>query len=838
MNSDLQENEMIYLENILCSFSLSYVELLKNKNFGRSWLLKEFNQWAENDSNSRFCILKAGDGFGKTAFVTAQLLDKNEYVVGVHYCKYFDRERSDPKKFLLYLSYCLSKKFDEYRSILYSFLTSTVYNINNQNDLIEQDIEKLIALLIKKPFEKWKYNKPIVFVVDAINTSYYDEECGESELVNMLCENISNIPFNIKIFFTDRLSNDLENDLYQFNPKIINNFADENNNDIFEYIKNNIIDKSQLNDNITNEIVKKCEGSFSYAEKIIEQINKEKLCIDKYNEFPIGMSGIYEEEFNKLFKDTTKYSANIKPVLEIIISSKEPKSPKNIAEILNWKIEEIYTVAKKIKEYFPIFKDQILRIDLFVPTNKRAGEWLISLESGVYQISKQNGETNIVKYYLNLIRNKEYDEYSLKHLIDHLLLIKKKTELIEILNNLEYFKKRINLLGLDTVMRQYFNEIKHFSLFDQSGVNTVLSGEVIRYVLGHYRTFLYNSGLYWQLKNCGFDNVEKEIIDCFWCNKSKIGWANYLYITEDYQQAQKYILELIKNKIENTSYDDCIHSKNDGGCQNKIETNDIAGLHNTLALCYRKIVDFSLSLIHFNKANEITNIEYPLDLYEKSIAVVNIGKIDYHYLNWNAALNNSNKAIELLTKCRDINKKDINKYIELELFIAEYNRLAAEAIIWNLQIQEAYDYLDIANNIYLNYQIRDRYYIRYKYTAGFCKIMSNEEDNINTGIQILNDAKRFANSRYDKSQIFFYLAIGYYFKEENDNARISLQSAISFAIEIDARIEHCEMITLKNLLNNQNEILPYSNNKDIKNWCEHVKKIFMQRKEIFNVKHI
>lgn len=811
-------NPSLLLERVLDPFvNLGYLVNYKDKSSGREWLIQLFDAWSSNIVSSQVCVFKGITGLGKTAFVTSRLLNK-ENVIGVHYCKYFSGDRVNPKRVIMYFAYCLSKKLPEYERCLFDRINQMLA-FNDNLELIKMGTENLFTTLISSPLSQCADPEyPLVFVIDAINTSFTNSiDDDESEIVNFLKEYIFEFPHWIKFFITDRSSN-LETLLSDYNPYIIDGYSEKNENDIFSYIgerlKNIPIAERDV---VLKKVLQKSEGSFLYAEKITEDIISGKRRAEDYLKFPSSIGGFYTAEFKHLFGDDFKfYSSKVRPLFELLVSSKDQIKITQIAKILKWKNGDQGFLQDKIKDYFPVIDGY------FVPTNKGLYDWLTTQESGKFKVDINNGTGMLVDYYYSQFRVHQWNqisEYSKKYLVFHLIDLERFKDVEVVLSSKKFLELRIKFLGVDEAIRKTFYEISLIPCDKIVIKNRILCSDMIRYLLAHYRTFLYNSGLYFELKKCGFDNIQEDYVEQLWCDRAKIGWANYLYITERFSDAELFLLKLIQHGEVDNLDNQCQETNLLGNCEYVVDKNDLAGLHNTLALCYRKYVDFDKALTHFEYAEQITVGEKLESLYEKSIAIVNMGKIDYHLFEWNKSIKHTLDACDKLEQCKKV-VNDMDKLIELDLFIAEYNRLVAEACIWNKQIEDAEKYLSESNRIYSIYQIRDRYYIRYHYTDAFLKIVKGEpEKSVEPLTKLLDQAK----SDYDKSQILYYLVVAHYLMEDKSVSEIEtlLMSAATYAKDIDAKIEYYQVLTLKNLVFNDNITISYDDNEVISNWCSY-----------------
>ncbi|MBT5491767.1 hypothetical protein HOK00_05670, partial [bacterium] len=232
------------------------------------------------------------------------------------------------------------------------------------------------------------------------------------------------------------------------------------------------------------------------------------------------------------------------------------------------------------------------------------------------------------------------------------------------------------------------------------------------------------------------------------------------------------------------------------------------------------------------EASEVNN-----NFFEASIAACNIGKIDYHTFNFDLAKINTQNGIDLLNKTME-EKLSSDKLKSNQLFLAEYYRLYAEALLWNFEVDEAQVYLDKSDKIYSSMETRDRYYVRWLYTSSFVEILKGNYkyciDNYST---IFNLTK----NQYDKAQIEFLYSLSLLIdliKTKKDDVSDTLNKNINSAINrnnsIKAFIEKEEAQIILDLFNNYKnnssvEFIQRSHdNKFIENWSNYVLK-FIKR---------
>jgi len=110
---------------------------------------------------------------------------------------------------------------------------------------------------------------------------------------------------------------------------------------------------------------------------------------------------------------------------------------------------------------------------------------------------------------------------------------------------------------------------------------------------------------------------------------------------------------------------------------------------------------------------------------------------------------------------------DGDKKTSNRLFLAEDYRVFAYGYIWQGEYEAAEEKLLLAEEIYRdNGNMVDRYYVRFKYTSLFLRIMKGES--------VLEELKNLitevASSKYDKGQVHFLTALDIFLCHKDDEA--------------------------------------------------------------------
>lgn len=764
-----------------------YIDTYKSKLVGRKWLFDAYEAWIKDRENEpKVFILQGKPGTGKSTFV-ANLYPYKE-ICGVHFCKYNNSDRKNGKKIIMSLAYHLATQVPEYAEIL--------VGLQDLGSLKQKNVIRLFEYLFIEPLAKIERAKedPIVLVIDAL------DEAGDekNELLQVITSSFAQTPSWLKLFVTTRPEKEIVRKFKKFNPTIIDRHH-MNSEDIYEYLKTRL-EKNKIEHAIEDigKLRDKCEGSFLYAVAIMDSIEKGEMSMKNIDDFPQGMDEKYESDFEHLLGIEEESIQEVAPLLEVILASEEPFSLQNIADILEIQESDVIRLHDKIFTLFPIENDVVTLI------HKSLHDWLVDPDkSGIYHVSLEKGHASIYKFYEKIFKNNIFrNEYLIKHLAKHALGARLFKSAAEVLMSEGLYEKKVELMGLDSTLRTYLSELEELHKKDKNMgyAYDVMRSALFINILVKHRVFLHNSGLFFQVMNCGFDDVEKEIEKNERSILAAIG--NYYYITERYKKAEPLLMKAIEMSKDYTAEDDTIF-----------------GLYNILGLCFRKYADFDNAAKWFARA---ANEAKDLSDYEHSIGSINYGKIEYHILNFEKALELGESALNYLKKDYENANSDDVKKARL-LFIAEYHRLIAESVLWQPNLTLAKMHLDEAEKIYESEPTRDRYYVRYRYSTMLYNVLSGDAHH---AIDMSEQAWEEVQSDYDKTQILYYKAFAYYCIGLEDNCIETCKKALKIAKELNIPMEIAEIETLKCLC--ESGAIKKHDDDVIANWCNHVGKVIIE----------
>jgi tetratricopeptide (TPR) repeat protein len=770
-----------------------YSNRFRNNFYGRDELFKICKEWI-NDPEKQILWIYGDAGSGKTAFI-AELTQREKDIDAVHFCRYNDNERSDPKRALMSLAYYLSTQLPEYRDLL--------ENLHDADSLIEKNTTRLFEYLFVEQFSKIPDNgQHVVIVIDALDEA--TTSTGKNELLDVLACDFKRLPSWVKLIVTSRNI-----------PRIRQRFAKEQSvdltgdkwGDIDGFIRmslKNELEQRTDAEAIVKKLREKSAGNFLYARLIVDDIKDGVINLENVDDFPVGLNGIYCNYFDRILSlhPEIDFKQNIRPILNLLCTTCMPLDMETLCEISGMDEDDFDEGTDAIRELFP------QRNNTIEPIHKSIFDWLSDKEKSCgYHVNINKGNTQFAEYFYKLYEKGKYkgnssnEKYTLRYLCKHLINSRKYAEARDILMDAAYQQERITQMGLDSAVRLYLNELKELYRNDDECALEVLRGETFIDLFTSKRKFFYNSGLFFDVKECGFDTaIEGDIYDSF-STETKIGIINYRYITESFIKC----IELIKSILTGS-----------------LSVEHQSELYNILALCYRKNVDFTESEECFKKAFELGAEQETF--YDQSISLINLGKISYHRLDWDESYKWTEMGIEYLQKELDRAEEQHNSdyIITLKLFLAEYHRLYAESLIWASEKERAEKELEFAKNMYELLNTRDRYYIRFYYTSTFCRLLSKSFDEVSQECDLIFE---HTTSNYDKSQVLFYKGIALAGLNNTPKLKKCVEAAREYAQKIGAWLEFEEITYLGNRVFGEGSYphcSAYMNNTHIRKWIPYV----------------
>lgn len=772
---------------------------------GRDKVFEKVEEWlySDDDDDNNIFLIKAFPGFGKTAF-SANCCWKFQNEIGaIHFCKFNNSDKADSKHIITSIAYSLAQKLPDYRQSL--------KNVLQANDIASpsspKNADRIFELLFVDAMDDLYFDNPCLVIIDAL-----DEAIWQGQINNELCGILKNhkkkLPPWLKILVTCRDDNTILHSL-QYVSNTLHITRDINDADIRKYFETELsrIDKDKVTDRAVNLLLEKSEGSFIYAREIIKYLKKYGVGLDEIEFLPTGLYELYTETFRRIFGTGGKVRfEDVVPLLEFICITPEEPTPAFVRDYLGWGERETNERLDALSSLIAVKEDKIEIV------HKTLKDWLVSHElSGEYFVSETDGYERLRKYIKCAYETgNRFHPLCLKHYGMVLCELVKRVggekrakylnELMNILNDRDFQIKRIDNLTLDSGLKLYVSEINFVFENDKSKVNELYCDDTFAYVFSEYRRLLYNSGLFFLLKNSGFSDYLANNAGGFDL-QGDVGKIFYYYITEDFALAIDAIDKTLKVYETELKEKDALKAE----------------IYNVKGLALRKIVDFGRAQQAHDAAIECgRKCDYNFEL---SMAHLIKSKMDIRMGETEKCRSNGEETVRYMKRAIEKSSGGDERTANI-LFLAEDYRVLCDNMIWAGDLAAAVDYMNRSREIYIKYAATDRYYIRSQYTELLLKTVCGERG---LDADIDRVEKAVSNGKYDVGQIniikcLYLLLTG----GDAQKAKAAAQKAYGIYDGIHCPLEREEARSLCDAackrLGEQSGLTPYTENTYINNW--------------------
>lgn len=198
----------------------------------------------------------------------------------------------------------------------------------------------------------------MVIVLDALDEATQD---GRNDLAEAIGASLGRTPAWLRFIITSRPhDSEINGPLQALDPWILEADRKENIDDLRAYLVRELKpfapSAHSLKDAV-EEIVNKSEGLFLYAHWVREELDQSRLSLERLDEFPKGLGGIYWQFFCRAFPDSEEYASQLVPVLQTICAACEPLETSYLETLFGWNATQRKNRLARLGSLFPTIND-------------------------------------------------------------------------------------------------------------------------------------------------------------------------------------------------------------------------------------------------------------------------------------------------------------------------------------------------------------------------------------------------------------------------------------------------------------------------------------------------
>ena len=221
----------------------------------RKWFFDKLTSWFD-DEQSRVMILTAGPGVRKSVLSAkaCELYKERGQLAACHFCDFKIYDSSNPDTIVQSLA---SQMCDNIEGFHHK-LTEVLHREHSRNSLPDA-----YCVLLNEPLHDLDRREQVLIVVDALDESKTETK---SDFLELISEKFPELPRWVKILITSRPELQVRKKLQHFNPVEILPDNRHHTNDLKHFFQQCLPD---LNEGTVNSLISKCEGSFLYADYLV-----------------------------------------------------------------------------------------------------------------------------------------------------------------------------------------------------------------------------------------------------------------------------------------------------------------------------------------------------------------------------------------------------------------------------------------------------------------------------------------------------------------------------------------------------------------------------------------
>lgn len=401
---------------------------------GREWLIERLDSWMNSDGGP-VRRLTGPPGSGKSAFA-AWLARHRAYTAAAHFFRRGHSDRSNSRRAITSIAFDLAQRFPEFRARLLGLDLVGLVADSNAATLFER--------LILEPARSvgrgsGRVEKQLV-ILDAIDEAA-DSGTG-NEFADALGDLISRAPGWLRFIVTSRSganglqrlqglpeeelepgSADQERDIRQFIDRHLSRFLDG---------------KPGSRKSLVDDLCQRSENLFLYVELVRRELGAGTLTLDRLQDFPKGLGGVYWRYFENEFTNRADYGAVVRPVLEVVAAARRLLSQAELLQITGQDEYEQEDTLRRLAVMIPI------RRGLVAPVHSSILDWLTDRGSADrYYVSAARGHARLATYCWERYREGTagMPAYAKENAAGHLRAAERWPELVAVLSDAPFLRE-------------------------------------------------------------------------------------------------------------------------------------------------------------------------------------------------------------------------------------------------------------------------------------------------------------------------------------------------------------------------------------------------------------
>ncbi|HRI16693.1 MAG TPA: hypothetical protein PLX89_27180, partial [Verrucomicrobiota bacterium] len=369
----------------------------------------------------------------------------SDAVIAAQFVEWDKPDHRDARRVVRSLAFQLATRLPDYRKLLLT--------LPEIAELDRKDPAELFDYLLANPLRSviGGGRERQLIVIDALDeagSASAPGEAGRNPLVEMLARHAPRLPDWLGLVVTSRPESAVQTPLQGLNPFVLDTRTEANRADLRDYLRQKFAPQLHGRPDaarLIGQILEKSEGVFLYVERFCDDVQQNHLSLDRPDQFPQGLGGIFCQWFQRQFPDLEKFRQDVRPALRAILAAREPLPVEILQRLFNWQDEELRDFTRTLGSLFPVAKEA--NGEVIKPYHKSLADWLTDeAKAGANFVSEMEGHKMLAPLCWGTFQTSNWPcairgNYLLQHLHLHLGMAGLWQELkLAIQRNAEWFK--------------------------------------------------------------------------------------------------------------------------------------------------------------------------------------------------------------------------------------------------------------------------------------------------------------------------------------------------------------------------------------------------------------
>ena len=283
-----------------------------------------------------------------------------------------------------------------------------------------------------------------LIVIDALDEAAED---GRNPLVELLARDAQRLPGWLGLLITSRPESAVTTPLQGLHPLVLDTRTEANRRDVSDYVRRQLApqlgDRADA-DRLVESLLEKSEGVFLYVERVCDDIRQGNLSLERLDEMPRGLGGVFRQFFDRQFPDKDVYARVVEPLLGVILAAREPLPVALLQELFGWREAELRAWLRGLGSLFPTTREKAG--DVVRPYHKSLPDWLTDeRRAGQYFVDLATGHTRLADHGWKEFERGAFplSAYTSVHLPAHLAATGRWDDSVSLLTDLGYIEQRV-----------------------------------------------------------------------------------------------------------------------------------------------------------------------------------------------------------------------------------------------------------------------------------------------------------------------------------------------------------------------------------------------------------